>query len=214
MDKKITAKDFLNILAFRSAMIFSTEMYLDEINKGNFDYIEELHVIENLLDFEDGTFAIMNDVITDRIFDVINSKRWEMMKTNPEVNDYINKIIMKLNVLDRMSEEDKEFEREDYYAYLEDVKCLEFDNYLEYLESFAMDAITFSILNGTEFDKGLDLSLMIGSINYLIEKIPSILKNDRLKNRLNEVIEEIKELTDKPTIIYNAKEIQKMLIKE
>ena len=214
MSKRIKTKEMLNILAFRSAMIFSFDMYIDEINKGNFDYLEELHTIDNLLDFEEGTFAIISDEITDRIYDVINTKRWEMMKTSPEVNNYINNIIMKLNVLDRMSEEDKDFKREDYLTYIEDVKDIEFDNYFEYLKSFSMDIITFNILNGEKINNGLDLTLLIGSINYLMKIMPTMLKIGRIKNRLNEVAEEIKGLTDKPTIIYGANEIQKKLTKE
>lgn len=210
----ITLDDLKKIFTFRTLVIVSIDEYLEDIQNGKFNYLEELHTIDNLLDFEDGCFAIITDEITDKIFRVINIKRWEMMKKSPEINAYINKIISKLNVLAKMPKEKKEKVRVDYFKYIKHKRQLNYNNYYKYVLSFAMDTITFSILDGSELNEVYDVSLIIGSINYLVDLIPDILKSDKVKKRMDEVLAQIEESTKNPYYIYKTKMIKKNLTKE
>ena len=214
MDNRITLEELIEILTFRTYIIFLDDEDLAEHFEDDYDYIKALRTISNLLSFEDGIFAIINDTVTDRIYRVINIKRWEIIKKYPELNDYINSIIMKINILDKMSEEEKDEEREIYFDYLEDIKSLEFDNYLEYLESFAIDVVTLNIINGEELDKEYDINLIIGSLNYLVELVPDLFKIKGVRKRLNELLDEIRKSTNNPIIINNTHEIRKVLTKE
>ena len=82
---EIKFRDYIDVLELRYYLIYGTEEELKKEFDDNEKYIKMIDTMDQLLDIDDCGFALIDDIITDKIFTLINHKRFEMQKTNLEV---------------------------------------------------------------------------------------------------------------------------------
>ena len=189
--KQIPANDFMDILELRSDLLFADEDDLKKAFSNDENFIELIKVVYNLLDIDNCGFAILDDEITNTIYKLINIRRHEIRKTNPETFRLINDIIIKLNEVYFKTEKEKDKLRIDYLINQANIRKISFYNLGTIIDSMGVDGIVLDYINGDELEEDIPNELIIGSIVYLNSSMPKLFELDEVKERIEPLINEI-----------------------
>lgn len=189
--KQMPANDFMDILELRSDLLFADEDDLIKAFSNDEKFIELIKVVYNLVDIDNCGFAILDDEITDTIYKLINIRRHEIRKTNPETFRLINDIIIKLNEVYFKTEKEKDKLRIDYLINQANIRQISFYNLGTIIESMGVDGIVLDYINGDELEEDVPNELIIGSIVYLNSSMPELFELDEVKERIEPLINEI-----------------------
>ena len=189
--KQIPANDFMDILELRSDLLFADEDDLKKAFSNDENFIELIKVVYNLVDIDNCGFAILDDEITNTIYKLINIRRHEIRKTNPETFRLINDIIIKLNEVYFKTEKEKDKLRIDYLINQANIRKISFYNLGTIIDSMGVDGIVLDYINGDELEEDIPNELIIGSIVYLNSSMPELFELDEVKERIEPLINEI-----------------------
>lgn len=189
--KQIPANDFMDILELRSDLLFADEEDLKKAFSNDENFIELIKVVYNLVDIDNCGFAILDDEITNTIYKLINIRRHEIRKTNPETFRLINDIIIKLNEVYFKTEKEKDKLRIDYLINQANIRKISFYNLGTIIDSMGVDGIVLDYINGDELEEDIPNELIIGSIVYLNSSMPELFELDEVKERIEPLINEI-----------------------
>ena len=189
--KQIPANDFMDILELRSDLLFADEEDLKKAFSNDEKFIELIKVVYNLVDIDNCGFAILDDEITNTIYKLINIRRHEIRKTNPETFRLINDIIIKLNEVYFKTEKEKDKLRIDYLINQANIRKISFYNLGTIIDSMGVDGIVLDYINGDELEEDIPNELIIGSIVYLNSSMPELFELDEVKERIEPLINEI-----------------------
>ena len=189
--KQIPANDFMDILELRSDLLFADEDDLKKAFSNDENFIELIKVVYNLVDIDNCGFAILDDEITNTIYKLINIRRHEIRKTNPETFRLINDIIIKLNEVYFKTEKEKDKLRIDYLINQANIRKISFYNLGTIIDSMGVDGIVLDYINGDELEEDIPNELIIGSIVYLNSSMPKLFELDEVKERIEPLINEI-----------------------
>ena len=77
-EKYITAEDFMNVLELRSSLVYCSKEELIDVFKKDEDYIILIDTLFHLIDIDNCGFAILDEEITEKIYALLNYKRFDM----------------------------------------------------------------------------------------------------------------------------------------
>ena len=189
--KQIPANDFMDVLELRSDLLFADEDDLIKAFSNDEKFIELIKVVYNLVDIDNCGFAILDDEITNTIYKLINIRRHEIRKTNPETFRLINDIIIKLNEVYFKTEKEKDKLRIDYLINQANIRQISFYNLGTIIDSMGVDGIVLDYINGDELEEDVPNELIVGSIVYLNSSMPEIFELDEVKERIEPLINKI-----------------------
>lgn len=191
--KEFSESDFVGIITIRSDLVCATDKELLDYYKdvSDIEYAFLMNNISNLLDIESGVFAILTDEITNKIYKLINLKRFEIRDTYPEIFDLINEIITKLNKLYSLPASQKAYLRKSYLIGQQELRNLIYLNYESFVESMGVDAILFDYFYDDDTIEGVPSAYLIGSMYFLKDAMPSLFEDENILNKASELITEI-----------------------
>ncbi len=193
--KVIEASDFIDIMSIKSDLICADEKHLIDYYKDVSDeeYGNVINTIDRMLDLENGVFCILTNEITDKIYKLINLKRFTIAKTHPEIFDKINEIITKLNRLNALSEQQKNYFRNSYLAHQAKIRELTYINYDSFVESLGVDAILFDYFCDDDVIDDIPYEYLIGSMFYIKKSMPGFFEQDYVLEKASELLSEMED---------------------
>lgn len=200
---EIKFRDYIDVLELRYYLIYGTEEELKKEFDDNEKYIKMIDTMDQLLDIDDCGFALIDNLITDKIFTLINHKRFEMQKTNKEVFNKINRLIQKINKKEGSIKNSKEEFILQYVAYQEQKRDTEFYTVYELLDSMGVDSLMLDYLGGCDFPEDVPNDLVESSIMSLNNDVPELFKLEDMRNRTIDLL-------DERGIVYEETEFEKL----
>lgn len=191
--QRISEDDFVNVMNLKSDLICATDGQLMDYYRdaSAAEYAILIHGIDVMLDIEKGVFAILTDEITNKIYKLINLKRFEIKDTYPEIFDLINDVVTKLNNLSSLSTPQKAQLRRSYLVYQQRLRNLTYLNYESFIESLGIDAILYDYFNDEDTLEGVPYSYIIGSMYSLKTSMPMLFKNESVLDKAGELLTEM-----------------------
>ena len=203
--KQIPANDFIDILELRANLVYASIEELKEIYKDDNDYLHFLCTLYNLLDIDNCGFAILDGKITSKIYSLLSYKRFELKDTNKAAFNLINELIIELNQANALDEDSRYLFKKSYLANQEKNRCIEYEYYNELLDSMGVDSFVIEYLEGEEIPEEIPDVYIIGSLVYLNNIMPTLFQIDEVKERVNDLINNL--------YIPNKRESRKVLKK-
>ena len=200
---EIKFRDNIDVLELRYYLIYGTEEQLKKEFDNDEKYIKMIDTMDQLLDIDDCGFALIDNLITDKIFTLINHKRFEMQKTNKEVFNKINRLIQKINKKEGSIKNSKEEFILQYVAYQEQKRDTEFYTVYELLDSMGVDSLMLDYLGGCDFPEDVPNDLVESSIMSLNNDVPELFKLEDMRNRTIDLL-------DERGIVYEETEFEKL----
>lgn len=210
-EKEITAQDFMNVLELRSDLVYCSFDDLKEAFQDDDVYINVMHTLYQLIDIDNGGFAILDKEITEKIYKLLNLKRYEIKSKSKETYNLINDTILKLNEVNALSDDIKIEFIDNYAVNQEENRGLEFRYKYELLDSMAIDSFIIDYLEGEEMPDDIPDYYIIGSIVYLNNTMPGLFEIEEVQNKIDELLCEMSmfKREEKPSLI--EKIVQKVL---
>ena len=195
-EKFISAQDFMDVLELRSDLVYCTADELKEAFIEDDAYIGFIKILYQLIDIDNGGFAILDEEITNNISTLINYKRFDIREKDPETYNLINEIIKKLNDLNALTEDAKQEFINNYVINQEENRNLEFTYTYEILDSMGVDSFIIDYLEGEDLPEDIPSMPGLFEIEEVQEKIESLLNSmtySYYDNKLPNVVYKIKE---------------------
>ena len=210
-EKEITAQDFMNVLELRSDLVYCSFDDLKEAFQDDDVYINVMHTLYQLIDIDNGGFAIIDNEITEKIYKLLNFKRYEIKNKNKETYNLINDTILKLNEVNALSDEVKTEFIDNYAVNQEENRGLEFRYKYELLDSMAIDSFIIDYLEGEEMPDDIPDYYIIGSIVYLNNTMPGLFEIEEVQNKIDDLLCEMSmfKKEEKPSLVERI--VQKVL---
>lgn len=212
-ERLFNAKEFMDIIDLRCGLIFLESRDLLKTIENQESFINMIYIMNDLIDIDDGVFAILDDDLTSKIYRLINKYRFEIKDSHPEVFNLINDMIIKLNSINLKKEEEKEIIRERYLENQEKRRNLSFTNYGIFLEALGVDSFVLDYIEGEELEENLPDELIIGSLVYLINAMPGLFEIEEIKARTTELINKIGITEEKNTLPRKIEKIKQRVLK-
>ena len=210
-EKEITAQDFMNVLELRSDLVYCSFDDLKEAFQDDDVYINVMHTLYQLIDIDNGGFAIIDNEIKEKIYKLLNFKKYEIKNKNKETYNLINDTILKLNEVNALSDDVKIEFIDNYAVNQEENRGLEFRYKYELLDSMAIDSFIIDYLEGKEMPDDIPDYYIIGSIVYLNNTMPGLFEIEEVQNKIDDLLCEMSmfKREEKPSLI--EKIVQKVL---
>jgi len=210
-EKEITAQDFMNVLELRSDLVYCSFDDLKEAFQDDDVYINVMHTLYQLIDIDNGGFAIIDNEITEKIYKLLNFKRYEIKNKNKETYNLINDTILKLNEVNALSDDVKIEFIDNYAVNQEENRGLEFRYKYELLDSMAIDSFIIDYLEGEEMPDDIPDYYIIGSIVYLNNTMPGLFEIEEVQNKIDDLLCEMSmfKKEEKPSLVERI--VQKVL---
>lgn len=208
-EKYISAQDFMDVLELRSDLVYCTADELKEAFIEDDAYIGFIKILYQLIDIDNGGFAILDEEITNTISTLINYKRFDIREKDPETYNLINEIIIKLNDLNALTEDAKQEFINNYVINQEENRNLEFTYTYEILDSMGVDSFIIDYLEGEDLPEDIPDYYLIGSIVYLNNSMPGLFEieevQEKIENLLNSMTYSYYD-NKLPNVVYKIKE--------
>ena len=190
-EKRISLDRFVDILELRAILIYEPFKEIKEIITTEEDFIKLVHVVYDLIEVDNCGFAMLDDDITDKIYNLINIKRYEIRKKYPEEFQLINEIIRRLNRVSYMDDNIKEIRRMLYLSNQEENREIKYKDYNSFLDSMGIDSLVIDYIDGDEIPEDIPNDLLIGSLTYLKKSLPGLFSIQQVKERIEELFDEM-----------------------
>ena len=125
------------------------------------------------------------------LFTLINTKRFEIKKTNPETYKLINKIISKLNENRSLPKEAIDNIRINYLINQARLRNMTLSSLDKVMDSMGVDIIIYDYLRGEEIPEDVTPDLIIGSIIYLNRTIPTLFASEEAKDKIATLLDNL-----------------------
>lgn len=192
-----------NINNFTRVMYLKHELVNTKIDK----LIEKYYDTEKFISFlediklmnEMDTFLLLDASFIDKIEKISMTQRFNIK--NEKYISLINDFICYTNDLQHYPENKKNILLNNYLAYHEDVRQLDFTNHEDFVYTLGYDANVYDSLQEDNLDN-LDETLFFGSTNYFLETIPELYQNPTY---INLTISKLKQMSKRYNIFKFTK---------
>ena len=208
-EKFISAQDFMDVLELRSDLVYCTADELKEAFIEDDAYIGFIKILYQLIDIDNGGFAILDEEITNTISTLINYKRFDIREKDPETYNLINEIIIKLNDLNALPEDAKQEFINNYVINQEENRNLEFTYTYEILDSMGVDSFIIDYLEGEDLPEDIPDYYLIGSIVYLNNSMPGLFEIEEVQEKIESLLNSMTYSyydNKLPNVVYKIKE--------
>ena len=208
-EKFISAQDFMDVLELRSDLVYCTADELKEAFIEDDAYIGFIKILYQLIDIDNGGFAILDEEITNTISTLINYKRFDIREKDPETYNLINEIIIKLNDLNALTEDAKQEFINNYVINQEENRNLEFTYTYEILDSMGVDSFIIDYLEGEDLPEDIPDYYLIGSIVYLNNSMPGLFEIEEVQEKIESLLNSMTYSyydNKLPNVVYKIKE--------
>lgn len=191
--KTLNLDDLIDVYSLRSELVNLTSKELEEEYSDTESFLNALYTTKDLLDIDNCAFAIFSEEITNKIYKLINIKRFEIKKEYPEEYRLINTLIEKLNAASRINTEDLDNQRLDYFETESINRGLIFKDYDSLLFSLGVDIFIIDYLDGQDIPIEIEPEYLLGSMLSLINNAPILFSSEENKKSIEELLNQIKE---------------------
>ena len=181
-------EDFENVLCLKNQLVNVPLDKLMEVYQDYDNYLCFLDTIAVMSDI-DSSFLLFSPYFIEVIQSIIQIHRFDVEDSN--VKEAINSIIGYLNQLKSYSDSYRDFLKNGYLDYHEDVRKVEFSSDRDFLFSLGYDAVVYVALHDGNMDLISDDTLFLSSLNYFIETIPDVFKDSLFLNRAIDYLNKI-----------------------
>lgn len=175
----VDMKDFVNLLRLKNQLVVFSGKELDEIYKEEDVFLCFIDTIA-LLSEHDSAFLLFDEKISDKIYTVLQSHRFNC---DTDIKEIINDIIGYLNGIKAYPKSLINILKNNYLAYQEKIRHVEFTSTDSMLFSIADDAVVFTALQEGNLDLIEDGDYYMMSLNYLIETCPEFFNDSKVVER-------------------------------
>ena len=189
--KELDLEDFIDVLELRSDLLRAEPSFLILAFNNEELFPELVKIVDNFLYVDDCSFALLDDQITNLLFTLINTKRFEIKKTNPETYKLINKIISKLNENRSLPKEAIDNIRINYLINQARLRNMTLSSLDKVMDSMGVDIIIYDYLRGEEIPEDVTPDLIIGSIIYLNRTIPTLFASEEAKDKIATLLDNL-----------------------
>lgn len=189
MNEKYSLDDFYNVLLLRNHLEFLSVKQLEDLYQDTTNFLVFLDTIAVFSEI-DSAFLLFKDEYISKIERIISINRFK--SNDSDIKEIINSIIIFLNQIKCYDTSYKNILKNNYLAYQEDCRKVEMDSEQILLESLGYDAVAYKAIveNNLELIKDAD-DYFLASINYFIEVIPELFKNNEIKHLVIDSIEKL-----------------------
>ncbi len=189
MNEKYSLDDFYNVLLLRNHLEFLSVKQLEDLYQNTTNFLVFLDTIAVFSEI-DSAFLLFKDEYISKIERIISINRFK--SNDSDIKEIINSIIIFLNQIKCYDTSYKNILKNNYLAYQEDCRKVEMDSEQILLESLGYDAVAYKAIveNNLELIKDAD-DYFLASINYFIEVIPELFKNNEIKQLVIDSIEKL-----------------------
>ncbi len=189
MNEKYSLDDFYNVLLLRNHLEFLSVKQLEDLYQDTTNFLVFLDTIAVFSEI-DSAFLLFKDEYISKIERIISINRFK--SNDSDIKEIINSIIIFLNQIKCYDTSYKNILKNNYLAYQEDCRKVEMDSEQILLESLGYDAVAYKAIveNNLELIKDAD-DYFLASINYFIEVIPELFKNNEIKQLVIDSIEKL-----------------------
>ena len=189
MNEKYSLDDFYNVLLLRNHLEFLSVKQLEDLYQNTTNFLVFLDTIAVFSEI-DSAFLLFKDEYISKIERIISINRFK--SNDSDIKEIINSIIIFLNQIKCYDTSYKNILKNNYLAYQEDCRKVEMDYEQILLESLGYDAVAYKAIveNNLELIKDAD-DYFLASINYFIEVIPELFKNNEIKQLVIDSIEKL-----------------------
>ena len=183
--EEITIDDMLNVLCLRNQLSF---VPLKDLMKVYEDYECYLTFVDSVvvLTQVDSAFLLFSDEFLEKIVSIIQIHRYDT--ENDEVKQIVSDIIGYVNRVRAYKKDYKILLMKQYWGYNEDIRNIKFDTPGQLLSALSYDAVVCASLENDSMDDVHEDQLFLSSINYLLETMPDIFKDEGMNTRaLNKI---------------------------
>ena len=186
--RQIPANDFMDILELRADLVYAPMDELKEAYKDDEDYLRLLCTIYNLLDIDNCGFAILDSEITNKIYSLLNLKRFELKDTNKEAFYLINELIVKLNKANALDDDSRDLFKLGYLVNQSKNRKIKYNYFNELLDSMGVDSFLIEYFEGEEFPEEIPNAYVLGSLEYLNNTMPALFEIEEVQDKVNELL--------------------------
>ncbi len=189
MNEKYSLDDFYNVLLLRNHLEFFSVKQLEDLYQDTTNFLVFLDTIAVFSEI-DSAFLLFKDEYISKIERIISINRFK--SNDSDIKEIINSIIIFLNQIKCYDTSYKNILKNNYLAYQEDCRKVEMDSEQILLESLGYDAVAYKAIveSNLELIKDAD-DYFLASINYFIEVIPELFKNNEIKQLVIDSIEKL-----------------------
>ncbi|MCI8569276.1 MAG: hypothetical protein HFJ11_04740 [Bacilli bacterium] len=189
MNEKYSLDDFYNVLLLRNHLEFLSVKQLEDLYQDTTNFLVFLDTIAVFSEI-DSAFLLFKDEYISKIERIISINRFK--SNDSDIKEIINSIIIFLNQIKCYDTSYKNILKNNYLAYQEDCRKVEMDSEQILLESLGYDAVAYKAIveSNLELIKDAD-DYFLASINYFIEVIPELFKNNEIKQLVIDSIEKL-----------------------
>ncbi len=189
MNEKYSLDDFYNVLLLRNHLEFLSVKQLEDLYQDTTNFLVFLDTIAVFSEI-DSAFLLFKDEYISKIERIISINRFK--SNDSDIKEIINSIIIFLNQIKCYDTSYKNILKNNYLVYQEDCRKVEMDSEQILLESLGYDAVAYKAIveSNLELIKDAD-DYFLASINYFIEVIPELFKNNEIKQLVIDSIEKL-----------------------
>lgn len=180
--------DFINVLCLKNQLLNVDEEKLMEVYQDYNNYMTFLDSVVVLTQI-DSAFLLYKDMFSKKIEQIIGIHRYNTKDSN--VRAVINDIIGYLNSIKTYSPNYRNLLKDSYKSYHENVRKTYFKNSDELLYSMGYDAVVYAAITEDDMNLINQDDMFLSSINYLLETIPSIFDDPKVRERTLKKIDKL-----------------------
>lgn len=193
-----------NIKNFTRVMYLKRELVntkIDQLIEKYYDTEKFISFLDDikLMNEMDTCFLLLDDSFINKIEKISMTQRFNIK--NEKYISLINDFICYTNDLQHYPENKKNILLNNYLAYHEDVRQLDFTNHEDFVYTLGYDANVYDSLQEDNLDN-LDETLFFGSTNYFLETIPELYQNPTY---INLTISKLKQMSKRYNIFKFTK---------
>ena len=186
--EKYNVKDFANVLSLRNQLVNVPIEKLEEVYQDYDNYVAFLDTVAVMTNI-DSAFLLFKADYLKKIENVIQIHRFDTK--DKDVKDAINSIIEYINTIKSYRPEYRKLLTTSYVSYQAKARNTNFASTDMMLYSLGYDALSYVAITEGDMDKITEDDMFLASINYFIETIPEIFKDEDTRKRTLEKIEEL-----------------------
>lgn len=186
---EITVRDFVDVLCLKNQLVNVEKEKLLEVYKDYENYITFISAVLIMIETEDSPLLLYRDSFVKKIEDVVQI--YKDSARSSKVRRAANDVVRYLNHIKSYSTIDRKLLKEAYKSYNEGVRKTNFLDERDFLYAVGYDAAVYAALVEDNMDLITQDDMFLSSVNYLLEKIPTIFDNEDVQERTLSKLEEL-----------------------
>lgn len=186
--EKYSVKDFANVMCLKNQLVNVPIEKLEEVYQDYDSYVTFLDTVAVLTNV-DSVFLLFKDDYVRKIESITQIHRFDTQ--DKEVKKAANEVIGYLNRIKTYEPGYRRMLKASYIAYQEEARKTLTKSTDLLLYSIGYDALSYVAITEGDMDKITEDDMFLASINYFIETIPEIFKDEDTRKRTLEKLEEL-----------------------